>query len=32
MIYEIQKNFLLSDCTLLENLKNINIPFQNLSF
>ncbi|MGM8987456.1 hypothetical protein ACTFEU_08165, partial [Campylobacter jejuni] len=21
MIYEIQKNFLLSDCTLLENLK-----------
>ncbi|EOH6947124.1 hypothetical protein ACMWRD_001863, partial [Campylobacter jejuni] len=21
MVYEIQKNFLLSDCTLLENLK-----------
>ncbi|MFK0437134.1 hypothetical protein ACISOE_04780, partial [Campylobacter jejuni] len=28
MIYEIQKNFLLSDCTLLENLKKDNIPFR----
>ncbi|EOH4089401.1 hypothetical protein ACMFZ0_001743, partial [Campylobacter jejuni] len=27
MVYEIQKNFLLSDCTLLENLKKDNIPF-----
>ncbi|EOH0313946.1 hypothetical protein ACMW9J_001740, partial [Campylobacter jejuni] len=26
MVYEIQKNFLLSDCTLLENLKKDNIP------
>ncbi|EOH4679974.1 hypothetical protein ACLQ73_001888, partial [Campylobacter jejuni] len=25
MVYEIQKNFLLSDCTLLENLKKDNI-------
>ncbi|EOH3808003.1 hypothetical protein ACMEFY_001870, partial [Campylobacter jejuni] len=24
MVYEIQKNFLLSDCTLLENLKKDN--------
>ncbi|EOH6726915.1 hypothetical protein ACMHPT_001790, partial [Campylobacter jejuni] len=26
MVYEIQKNFLLSDCTLLENLEKDNIP------
>ncbi|EOH7488700.1 hypothetical protein ACMCYK_001744, partial [Campylobacter jejuni] len=26
MVYEIQKNFLLSDCTLLGNLKKDNIP------
>ncbi|MFK0458416.1 hypothetical protein ACISOH_01360, partial [Campylobacter jejuni] len=28
MVYEIQKNFLLSDCTLLENLKKDNIPLR----
>ncbi|EOJ1892960.1 hypothetical protein ACM2HN_001753, partial [Campylobacter jejuni] len=28
MVYEIQKNFLLSDCTLLGNLKKDNIPFR----
>ncbi len=32
MVYEIQKNFLLSDCTLLENLKKDNIPFRNSKF
>lgn len=31
MVYEIQKNFLLSDCTL-SNLKKDNIPFQNSEF
>ncbi|EOH2363033.1 hypothetical protein ACMEGP_001748, partial [Campylobacter jejuni] len=32
MVYEIQKNFLLSDCTLLENLEKDNIPFRNSKF
>ncbi|EKO4721217.1 hypothetical protein P0L62_000987, partial [Campylobacter jejuni] len=32
MVYEIQKNFLLSDCALLENLKKDNIPFRNSKF
>ncbi|ECP7276230.1 hypothetical protein FUZ46_08375, partial [Campylobacter jejuni] len=32
MVYEIQKSFLLSDYTLLENLKKDNIPFRNSKF
>lgn len=32
MVYEIQKNFLLFDCTLLENLRKDNIAFKNYEF